>query len=59
MLIEDHEFTDYCMEMLEDCGDLLSEMPWYIVIDRGATAENLKADYSEVEFRGTTYLYRS
>jgi hypothetical protein len=58
-LIPEDDFVDYCKEMLEDCGDLPKDLPHYIVIDWDETADNLKADYSETEFRGETYLYRA
>lgn len=58
LLIHEDYFTEYCKEMLDDCGDLPSNMPDYIVIDWDATAENLKADYTEIDFDGTTYLVR-
>lgn len=56
--IPEDDFTDYCKELLEDCGELPKDLPWYIVINWEDTADNLKADYSEVEYQGTTYLYR-
>ena len=58
-LIPESEFTDYCREMLEDCGALPKGLPHYVVIDWDATADNLKADYSTAEFQGETYLYRA
>ena len=58
-LIPESEFTGYCREMLEDCGDLLKGPPHYVVIDWDATADNIKADYSAVDFQGETYLYRA
>jgi hypothetical protein len=33
-------------------------LPDWIVIDWDATADNLKVDYTEVEFDGVTYLVR-
>jgi hypothetical protein len=57
-LISESYFTDYCKEMLEDCGDIPRDMHWYIAIDWEETADNLRADYTEVEINGTTYLYR-
>lgn len=51
-LIHENYFTDYCKEMLED-------FPTYVVIDWEATTENIKHDYSEVEFNGEKYYYRS
>ena len=56
-LIPESEFTDYCRELLEDCGDIPKDLPHYVVIDWEATADNLKADYSTAEFQGETYLY--
>jgi len=57
-LIRESYFTDYAMEMLADIGDLPHEIPHYIVIDEEATAENIKVDYTEVEFDGVSYLVR-
>ena len=57
-LIPEEDFEDYCQELCEDIGDIPRDLPSYIVIDWEATARNLKADYSEVEYQGTTYLYR-
>ena len=58
-MIPENQFTDYIMEMLEDCGTIPKDIPWYVAIDRDETAENCKADYSEVEYQGETYLVRS
>ena len=57
-LIPDDEFTDYCEELVSDIGDLPRDIPGYLVIDWKATANNLRVDYSEVEYEGETYLYR-
>nr|WP_317632986.1 hypothetical protein [uncultured Flavobacterium sp.] len=57
-LIPLEDFTDYVEEMLVDCGDLPSNIPSYISIDWEDTADNIKVDYSEVEFQGTDYLFR-
>lgn len=57
-LIPEDDFEDYCQELCEDIGDIPKDLPSYIVIDWEATARNLKADYSEIEYQGTTYLYR-
>lgn len=57
-LVRSDYFVEYVEEMLKDCGELPQEMPWYIEIDWEKTAENIKADYSEVEFEGHTYYYR-
>jgi hypothetical protein len=53
-LIHEDNFIDAMRELCEDIGDL----PDYIVIDWEATAENLRADYTSVEFEGSTYYTR-
>ena len=58
-LIPESEFTDYCRELLEDCGDIPKNLPHYVVIDWDATADNIRADYSTVDFQGETYLCRA
>ena len=58
-LIPEDEFVEYCQQLLEDIGDLPRGLPGYIAIDWDKTADNLRADYSEVEYQGTTYLVRS
>jgi len=57
-LVRESYFTEYCQELLSDIGELPRDLPDYIVIDWDATAENLKADYTEVDYDGTTYLVR-
>ena len=57
-MIPESEFVDYCQQLLEDIGDLPKDLPGYIAIDWDRTADNLRADYSEVEYQGTTYLVR-
>ena len=59
-LIDEHDFEEYCEELVSDIGDLPKDLPSYISnnIDWEGVAEDLKVDYSEVEFRGTSYLYR-
>ena len=58
-LIPESEFTDYCMELLDDIGTLPKDLPSYVVIDWDATADNIRADYLTVDFQGETYLYRA
>lgn len=58
-LIPRSEWVDYVKEMLEDCGDIPKNVPWYVVIDWDSTAKNIEADYSEIEIQGTAYLYRN
>lgn len=57
-LIEEDDFEEYCEELLIDCGYISKDFPTWIEIDWEATANNVRQDYSETEFRGTTYLYR-
>jgi DNA repair exonuclease SbcCD ATPase subunit len=58
-LIRESYFTDYCEELCKDVGDLPREIPHYIVIDWEATANNIKADYTSIDFDGETYYVRS
>lgn len=58
-LIPRGDWVDYVKEMLEDCGDIPRNIPHYIEIDWDKTADNIEADYSEIEIQGTTYLYRN
>ena len=57
-LIQEDYFPEYCQELLADIGDLPRNLPDYLVIDWDATADNLRADYTNVDFDGTTYLIR-
>ena len=57
-LIRDTYFTDYAEEMTKDCEGLPRDIPSYIVIDWEATAENIKVDYTSVDFDGVTYWVR-
>ncbi len=57
-LIRESYFVEYVEEMLKDRGDLPKDIPWYIVIDWEATAENIKADYITIDFDGVDYLIR-
>lgn len=57
-LIAEESFAEYCQELLEDCGEIPRDLPSYIVIDWEETASNLRIDYTEVDFEGTTYLFR-
>ena len=57
-LINEGYFTEYAKELCEDIGAVPKDMPSYIAIDWDQTAENLKVNYTEVEFNGQTYLVR-
>ena len=49
----------YVQDLLEDIGDLPRDLPHYIAIDWEATARNIAADYSLVDFDGIEYYIRS
>ncbi len=57
-LIHDSYFVEAMEQLCEDIGDFPNGVPGYYVIDWEATAENLRAYYSSVEFDGVTYWYR-
>lgn len=58
-LIEEADFEDYCADLLEDLGYIYQETSQAgLKLIGGATASNIRLDYSEVEFDGITYLYR-
>lgn len=58
-LILDSHFTEYAEQLADDCGMVNSESAWpNNHIDWEAAAEELKADYSTVEYDGDTYWYR-
>ncbi len=54
-LIRESYFVEYCQQSLEVSG---YDLPHYIVIDWEATADNIRVDYTEVDFDGVTYLVR-
>lgn len=57
-LIRDTYFVDAMQELVQDIGDLPRDIPGYLAIDWEETADNLRADYSSVEYDGVTYWYR-
>ena len=57
-LINVEYFTEYCEELVKDIGDLPADTPDYLVIDWEATADNLKEDYTEIDFDGTPFYVR-
>lgn len=58
-LINENYFIRYCQELLQDIGDLPHNLPGYIVIDWEATADNIKADYTEIDIGGNAYFVRA
>ena len=58
-LIRDDYFTDYARQLLEECGDIPKNIPWYIAVDWEKTADNLKVDYTYIDFMGHQYWIRN
>ena len=57
-LISKRTFEDHARELLEDCGTIPKDLPWYVAIDWETTAQNIQADYTSVEIDGVTFWYR-
>ncbi len=57
-LIRRSYWVDYVRELVTDCDGLPRELPSYIEIDWQATARNIEADYTSVDFNGVEYLIR-
>ena len=58
-LIRESYFVTYAQELAEDIGAVKSDAEWPARhIDWEAAADELKQDYTEVEFDGVTYLVR-
>jgi hypothetical protein len=57
-IIHEKYFLEYAIDDLEQSGYISKDMPGWIVIDYEATADNMKSDYSEVKFDGSTYFVR-
>lgn len=60
-LISEDYFEDYAREMAEDIhGRSIRDAKWpFTCIDWSEAADELRQDYSETEYQGTTYLFRS
>ena len=58
-LIPESDWEEYVVDLLKDCGYISNDVPWWIVIDWAATADNVAADYSTVDYDGDTYYYRN
>jgi hypothetical protein len=58
-LIRDSYFKQYAEEFASDIGRISGDMEWPLChIDWDAAAEDLKQDYTSVEFDGVTYWIR-
>ena len=58
-LISEDDFKEYAQDLAEDLG-MDRNQPWpFSCIDWDQAAEELKQDYSSVEFQGETYWFRA
>lgn len=58
-LIRDSYFCEYAQELADEMGALKGATEWPLLhIDWDAAAEELKQDYTSVEFDGVTYWIR-
>jgi hypothetical protein len=58
--VDESDFEDYAQELAEDLGAIPRNVAWPCsCIDWTHAAKELRADYSEVEWQGVTYLYRA
>ena len=58
-LIDEEDFTEYVEDTSCESGHT-SNIPYYILchIDWDGVADDMRGDYEEVDFRGSTYLWR-
>lgn len=60
-MIKEEDFVEYTQQLIEECYEMprdfdSSAWPWrHMKIDYKEAAEELKQDYTPVEFEGTTY----
>lgn len=57
-LVSEDYWEEYVEDLLKDCGYISKDLPSWIEIDWEATANNVKVDYTEVEYQGQTYYGR-
>jgi len=57
-LVNESYFVEHVKEMLVDCGSIPNNVPDYVVINWDETADNIKVDYTEVDFDGVAYFLR-
>lgn len=59
-LIRESYFEDYARDFADDIGAIKRDMAWPCNhIDWAAAADELKTDYTEIDFGGVPYLVRS
>ncbi len=56
-LIAEEDFAEYAEQLADDLYGVEQRWP-FDHIDWDAAADALKADYSTIDYQGTTYLYR-
>lgn len=57
-LIHESYFVEYTEELCKDIGYISDDFPWWIAIDWNATAENVKQDYTAIDFDSEEYWTR-
>ena len=57
-VIHEDYFNEYAEELVKDCGYISGDVPSWIVIDWEETADNVKQDYTSIDFNGSTYYIR-
>lgn len=59
-LIEETDFEEYCEDFCRDVVYVDSNLPALIEnnIDWSGVADDMRIDYTGIEYQGTTYLYR-
>ena len=58
-LIRYDNWVAYARDLTIDCGYMPSDIPSFLVIDWEATANNIAADYTTVDFDGVEYYIRA
>lgn len=58
-LINTNYWVEYCMQLVEDIGDLPRDFPSYIEIDWDRTAANLSHDYSRIDVGSSEFYIRN
>ena len=59
-LIRDSYFEEYAQDLAEDCCDIPNRNEWPVrCIDWVQAADELKMDYSQIDFDGAEYWIRS
>jgi hypothetical protein len=57
--IDEDYFEDHARELAEEVGAINSDLEWPCThIDWSAAADELRSDYTEVEYDGNNYLVR-